>query len=173
MLCDIGCGDGTNLIYCASGSYGIETDRQRADTAQGRGLNIYHRDILKEDISDLRKVDAVWCSAVLEHVSSPHLFLQRIGELMNPGALLAVYVPVVPLFEFLSTTPGIGKYVSGFREEGHISAFVPETLRFACEAAGYKTLEVSPFYPGPLSMMNKVPGINRLAGRCMYIGVKE
>ena len=48
--------------------------------------------------------------------------------------------------------------------------FVPATIRFACERAGFETLEVSPFYPGPLRALNGVPVANRIVDGVVYVG---
>ena len=78
VLCDVGCAYGMNLVYCAPGSYGIEIEDYAVKFARSLGLTIYQRDVLNDDLSDLPKVEAVWCSAVLEHVDSPHIFLRKL-----------------------------------------------------------------------------------------------
>ena len=65
-LCDIGCSYGTNLLYSAPGSYGIEIDEQKAKFASSISLTVYQRNAMYDDLSDLPKVEAIWCSAVLE-----------------------------------------------------------------------------------------------------------
>ena len=100
-LADVGCSYGMNLLHCARGSYGIEIDDREARFARGLGLPVYHRDAMIDDLSDLPRVDAVWCAAVLEHVDSPHVFLRRLHELLLPEGLLVIFVPTIPLFRFL------------------------------------------------------------------------
>lgn len=173
VLCDIGCSYGTNLIYCLPGSYGIEIDSRKVSFAKSIGLKVYQRDFLKDDISDLPKVEVIWCSAVLEHVESPYIFLIKIHHILNPGGLLIIYVPTIPLFPQLSSIPWIKKYISGFNNKDHINAFIPSTLKFICERAGFYTVEISPFYPNFFSAFNRVPVINRLVGRVVYIGQKK
>lgn len=172
VLCDIGCSYGMNLIYCAPGSYGIEIDKRKVEFAKSLGIMVYERDFQKDDISDLPKVDAVWCSAVLEHVESPFIFLKKIYQLLNCEGLLFLYTPTIPILPSLSNLSGIGKFVSGFNSIDHINAFVPSTLKFICEKAGFYTVEVSPFFPAFFSVFNKVPIINRLIGRIVYVGKK-
>ena len=134
---------------------------------------VFQRDFLKDDISDLTKVDIVWCSAVLEHVESPFIFLKKIYQLLNSGGLLFLYTPIIPILPFLGNLPGIGKYISGFNNKDHIYAYVPITLKFLCERAGFYTIEVSPFYPSFLRIFNKIPIINQLTGRVVYVGQKN
>lgn len=170
ILCDIGCAYGTNLIYCAQGSYGIEIDKRKVEFAKSIGLMVYERDFLKDDISELPKADIVWCSAVLEHVESPYIFLKKICHILRPNGLIVIYVPTIPLFPKFSSIPWIKKYISGFNNQDHINAFVPSTLKFICERAGFYTIEVSPFYPSFFSAFNKIPIINQLTGRIIYVG---
>jgi SAM-dependent methyltransferase len=172
ILCDVGCGYGMNLFHCATGSYGIEVDGLRVKFANSLGLNVFQRDIINDNVSDLPKVEVVWCSAVLEHVSSPHIFLKKLYILLRQDSLLILYVPTIPTLPWLQRIPGLGRYVSGYKAQDHINAFVPSTLRFTCEQAGFRTIEISPFYPGPLRFLDHFPVFNRITGRCVYIGQK-
>lgn len=172
ILCDIGCSYGMNLIFCAEGSFGIEIDEYAVKFARSLGLTVYQRDVLNDDLSDLPKAEVVWCSAVLEHVDSPHVFLRKLHMLLKPGGLLALYVPTIPLIPWFRRLPRIGKYFSGHLASDHVNAFVPSTLKFICERAGFKTIEVSPFFPFPLSLLNTVPIAQRMIDGCVYIGEK-
>lgn len=85
VLCDVGCSYGMNLLFCVPGSYGIEIDGYAVAFARSLGLTVYQRDVLNDDLSDLPKVEAIWCSAVLEHVDSPHMFLRKLHLLLKPA----------------------------------------------------------------------------------------
>ena len=97
VVCDIGCGYGMNIIHCQPESYGIEVDKYAVDFARSIGLTVHKRDFLHDSIDDLPKVDAVWCSAVLEHVESIHIFLRKMALLLKPNGLLVIFVPTIPL----------------------------------------------------------------------------
>ena len=172
ILCDIGCSYGTNLIFCSRESYGIEIDKRKIELAKSIGLLVYERDLQKEEIDDLPKVEIVWCSAVLEHLESPYIFLKKINQLLKSNGLEFIYVSTIPLFPWLRFTPVLGKFVSGYNNNDHLYAFVPSTLKFICERAGFKTVELSPFYPGLFKSFNPIPFINRLVGRIVYVGKK-
>jgi len=86
--------------------------------------------------------------------------------------MVALYVPTLPLALSLKRLPLIHRYLTGHLSGDHINAFTPESLRFFCERAGFKTIEVSPFYPFPISLFNHVPLAKRLIGKCIYIGEK-
>lgn len=170
VLCDVGCAYGVNLLYCAPGSYGIEIEEEKVKFAKSLGLPVYQRDVINDDLTDLPKVEAVWCSAVLEHATSPHIFLKNIRFLLEPERMLIIYAPTIPLFPKFEYLPVLGRYIKGYKGNGHINAFVPATLKYTCEKAGFRTIEVSPFYPGALGVFNHFPLVNRLIGRCIYVG---
>lgn len=172
VLCDVGCAYGMNLVFCAPGSYGIEIEEYEVKFASSLGLTVYQRDVINDDLCDLPKAEVVWCSAVLEHVDSPHIFLRKVHMLLKPEGLLVLYVPTIPLFPWLRKLPKIGRYFAGHLAADHINAFVPSTLRFFCERAGFKTIEVSPFYPGFFRFLNHIPVANRLIDGCVYVGRK-
>lgn len=171
-ICDLGCGYGVNLVYCRPGSYGIEVDKYSADFARSIGLTVYERDFMRDSVDDLPAVDAVWCSAVIEHVESVHIFLRKMALILKPGGLLAVYVPTIPLIPALRYLPVLGRYTTGYLHSDHINAFTPATLRFFCERSGFETLELSPFMPGLLSVFNHVPLLHQLVSGCAYVGRK-
>lgn len=172
VICDIGCGYGMNLLYCQPGSYGIEVDKYPVDFARSIGLTVHDIDFMHEPVESLPLVDVVWCSALVEHVESIHVFLRKISLILKPQGLVVVYVPSIPLFPFLKNIPSLARYTTGYLYSDHINAFTPSTLRFFCERAGYETLEVSPFMPAPLSLFNHVPLLNRLVDGVTYIGRK-
>ena len=169
-VADVGCSYGMNLLHCASGSYGIEYDEREVRFARGLGLPVFRRDAMRDDLSDLSRVEAVWCAAVLEHVDAPHVFLRKLHDLLDPGGLLAVFVPTIPLFPFLGRLPRVGGYFNGHVAQDHVNAFTAETLAFTCERAGFQSLEVSPFYPGLLRPLNHAPLFSKLIDGCVYVG---
>jgi SAM-dependent methyltransferase len=172
VVCDIGCGYGMNLVYCQPGSYGIEVDRYAVKFARSIGLTIHELDFMHGCVDELPEVDAVWCSALLEHVESVHTFLRKIALLLKPGGLMVIYVPTIPLVPLIQHIPGLNRFITGHLYSDHINAFTPSTLRFFCERAGYETLEVSPFMPAPLAVFNHVPLLNRLVDGVTYVGRK-
>lgn len=172
VICDIGCGYGMNLVHCKPDSYGIEVDNYPIKFAQSIGLTVHQIDFMHHDISDFPKVDAVWCSALLEHVESIHTFLRRISLLLKDGGLIIIYVPTIPLIPALKHIKPLSHYFTGYLYSDHINAFTPSTLDFFCQRAGYETLEVSPFLPIPLSIFNHIPILNRIVDGVTYVGKK-
>lgn len=172
IVCDIGCSYGAALMFCKEGSYGIDIEPYESAFARSIGLKVYQRDFLNDPIADLPKVEAIWCSAVLEHVESIHVFLRRMALLLQPEGLVAIYVPTIPLIPALRLLPPLRKYTTGYLYSDHINAFTPSTLRFFCERAGFETLEVSPFLPSIAALANRIPLVNRVVDGCVYIGRK-
>lgn len=64
-VADIGCGYGMALVGCPEGSYGIDIEAYQAEFARSIGIEVFDRNFVEGDISDLPKVRAVWCAAVL------------------------------------------------------------------------------------------------------------
>ena len=155
-LCDVGCAYGGMLVYCAPGSYGIEVEPYEVRFARSIGLEVIGRDIVADVLSDLPPVDVVWSRDVLEHVDSPHVVLRKLHGLLAPGGLVFIAVPTVPPVAVLQHLPVAGPYFGGHLHGDHINAFTPATLRFTCERAGFETIELTPFYPSPFSVFNKI-----------------
>lgn len=170
-LCDVGCSYGMNLAFVQPGSYGLEVEEYPVKFANSIGLRVERLNIY-DDLSSLPKVEAVWCSAVLEHVNSPHIFLRKLHQLLKSNGIIVIFVPTIPLLPWLSRFPFLGKYLTGYLHEDHINAFTPETLKFFCEFAGFRTLEVSPFYPPPLNLFNHLSPVNKIIDGCVYVGQK-
>lgn len=169
-LCDVGCGFGENLVFAAPGSVGLDIDRGSVEFAQALGLDVRLRDVLHDNLGDVPPAEAIWCAAVLEHVESTHLLLRRLYSLLEPNGLLAVYVPTIPALPGLGRIPFLRRLVSGYGHSDHINAFVPATLKFVCEHAGFETLQVSPMLPGPLRRVERMPPLPRLIGLTVYVG---
>ena len=171
-ICDVGCSYGMNLIYCNPDSYGIEILPECADFAKAIGLNVYTRDVVKDSVADLPKVDAIWCCAVLEHVDSPHVFMRKISTLLEPGGLVFFWVPTIPPmpWRLMRYIPRMRKHMVAHTHSDHINAFTPSTLRFMCERAGFELIEMNAMYPGPLRFLGR--WLFALDG-VMFIGRKK
>lgn len=166
-LCDVGCAYGANLFFTQPGSYGVELNADYVNFAQGVGLTVHQRDVVEDELSDLAPVDAVWCSAVIEHVDSPHILLRKLHLLLKPGALLLLFAPIMPPLPLLRHLPKYGSNFASHLHEDHVSAFTPQTLRFTCERAGFETVEMTALYRPPLSILNRVLF---LQATCLYVG---
>lgn len=169
-LCDIGCAYGSNLVFCQPGSYGLEIEPYEVNFAKSLGLEIYQHDVVHDNVSDLPKAEVAWCSAIVEHLESPHTFLRKVHMILKPGGLLVVFVPTIPLIRSLKYIPPLAPYVTAHEHGDHVNAFSPRTLSFTCERAGFRTLEVSPLLPGILSPFSRL--LRSVIDGCVYIGNK-
>ena len=116
----------------------------------------------------------MWCGAVLEHVESPHRFLRKVHQLLEPSGLLVLFVPAISSVGGLALhrLPWIGRYFVGYLASDDINAFTPSTVAFTCERAGFEiieTIEVTPSFPGPFSLFNRVPPLASLVDGSTYI----
>jgi SAM-dependent methyltransferase len=166
-LCDVGCCYGANLFFTRPGSYGIEMNGDYVRFAQGLGLTVHERNVVEDDLTDLPRVDAVWCSAVVEHVDSPHVLLRKLHLLLKPRGLLLLFAPIFPLVQSLRFLPRYGKNFTSHLHDDHVSAFTAKTLRFTCERAGFETVELTALYRRPFSIFNRTLF---LPATCMYVG---
>jgi SAM-dependent methyltransferase len=166
-LCDVGCAYGANLFFTKPGSYGLEFNADYARFAQSVGLNVHQRNVVDDDLSDLPQVDVVWCAAVIEHVDSPHILLRKLHLLLKPRGLLLLFAPILPLIPALRHLPKYGRNFTSHLHEDHVSAFTRQTLRFACERAGFETVELTALYRPPFSVLNRRLF---LQATCMYVG---
>lgn len=166
-VADVGCCYGANLFFTRPGSYGLELNDAYVRFARGVGLPVHRRDVVEDDLSDLPRVDAVWCSAVIEHVDSPHVLLRKLHLLLKPGGLLLLFAPVMPPVPALARLPRFGKNFTSHLHDDHVSAFVPKTLRFTCERAGFETVELTALYRKPFSVFSRSLF---LPATCLYVG---
>jgi SAM-dependent methyltransferase len=169
ILCDVGCGYGSNLLYCSPDSYGIEITESAVDFARSIGLTVYHRDIFS-DLSDLPRAEVIWCADVLEHVETPHGFLRKLAQLLQKDGLLFIKVPAIPLYRL--PLPVLKRYQTGYSASDHINGFTCATLRFLCERSGFKTISAGPFISPVLRILNHIPLLAENLGQAVYIGSK-
>ncbi len=96
-LLDLGCGAGAYLALCRLGGWdgkGVEIDARAVEVARKHlGLSVHHGSILDAPFPPA-SFDVANLSHVLEHVGNPREVLSRVRELLVPGGLLSVSVPV-------------------------------------------------------------------------------
>jgi SAM-dependent methyltransferase len=161
-----------NLAYCTQDSYGVEILPECGEFARALGLNVYTRDVVKDSLADLQKVEAIWCCAVLEHVDAPHVFLRKLATMLSPGGMIFLWIPTIPPlpWRLLKCISFMRPHMVAHTHSDHVNAFTPSTIRFMCERAGFETVEVSAMYPGIFSWLNRWLFV--LDG-AMYIGRKK
>jgi SAM-dependent methyltransferase len=172
-IADVGCNYGMTLVQCRPGSFGLELDELEAKFGRSIGLDVRTRNVLTDDLSDLPKVDVVWCAATLEHVDAPHVFLRRLYTLLKPAGELVIEVPCALPAKWMRRLPGATRIYGD--HDDHVNSFSPTSLARFCERAGFA--EQALFrYSTPLVRRQvpvwaaRIPPLSLLAQSIIYIG---
>ena len=156
---DVGSAYGHAISLFGPGSYGLELNPHCVAFANAVGLTTYPRNAETGDLSELPRVDAVWCRDVLEHVDSPHILLRKLWYLLKDDGLAFVVVPMTSGLRALRHFKPFHRRTSGFLAADHRNFFTAATLRLTCERAGYEVHELTA----------GIPVVGRLVDR-LFIG---
>ncbi len=153
---DIGCAYGNSFLYWREDSEGVEIQKQMVEFLKSLGKTTYRLDV-ESGFPSLKQenYDAIYCTALIEHLQSPHLFLTRLRPLLKPHGVLAISCPVVPPLFFQN----LWELAVGYRSwlaKGHLHFFTPKTSKLMIERAGFKVIkQYSPaFYR--ISILRKI-----------------
>jgi 2-polyprenyl-3-methyl-5-hydroxy-6-metoxy-1,4-benzoquinol methylase len=105
---DIGCSNGSLLLAAlgkgASECVGVDVSEPRLSSARqlcdGSGIELLLADLASDDLSTLRPFDLVFCTDVLEHVTSIPGIVSAMGRHLAAGSDARIFVT---LFNYLST----------------------------------------------------------------------
>ncbi len=159
-VCDAASGYGHYLRYFGANSYGLEISGEHVQFANAMGLNVYKRNILDDDLSDLPKVDMVFSIATIEHVESPHTFLRKMYNLLKDDGILVLETSSRPIYKWFNRT---GFLRPIYDEHGdHISFFTPDSFKWYAKRAGFDALDCF-LWSAPL--VNRFKRINPLTTR--------
>jgi hypothetical protein len=102
---DIGCGTGELLSAASDNAFevlGIESDRNLANFVSNHGLNVVNQSFDQECSEQyLKKAGIVSLINILEHITDPIIFLNKVVHGMSDGVIL-IEVPRHPSFASLS-----------------------------------------------------------------------
>ena len=160
---DVGCSYGHYLIHFGEGSVGLDAIDHYCEFGKAIGLDIRKCNVEVELPVENVSFDAVWCSALLEHVVAPHLLLLRFHKVLKDDGLLFINVPTVPPNIVLEKLIKIAQGHIGYKAVEHINAFTKKTLEFTIERAGYKIIEINTSRPVN-ALLNKIT--NPILIRC-------
>jgi 2-polyprenyl-3-methyl-5-hydroxy-6-metoxy-1,4-benzoquinol methylase len=101
-------------------------------------LNAIHGDFLQHDFGD-KKFDIVCMWDTIEHLRSPHLYIKKISDHMNPGGIIAI------------TTGDIESSMSRIRKEKwrlihpptHVHYFSKKSITFLLQNYGFSVIHQS------------------------------
>jgi SAM-dependent methyltransferase len=114
--------------------------------------------------------DAVWCSNLLEHVTSPHNMLRAFYNNLKPGGLLFLKIPLIPhpVFGWIYSRL-VG--VPGYAAEEHLYAYSRSTAAFIVERAGFVVLEANCFWPSIRPISDAIsPLLSRIGTTITVVG---
>lgn len=106
-----------------SRAWGYEVNRACIEAAQAKGLDVRYADVVTEDVPIAA---VIVCTEVLEHLTDPHGFARRLGEL---GAQYGVF-----------SSPH-SETVEGHHEWNHAWAWDRPGYRAMLEEAGWEVLK--------------------------------
>jgi SAM-dependent methyltransferase len=140
---DVGCGAGGALSALAEmGEWdvrGLELDAEAARQAARRGFDVRQGDLVDTDFPP-ESFDLIRMGHVIEHVRDPMATLRRAFELLRPGGILFGETPNIDCWDFRL----FGRYWGALHFPRHIVLFSPETIRRACEEAGFMAPRIVP-----------------------------
>lgn len=94
-LLDVGCGSGSfvrRALEMGVTAEGCDPDERAVAACLSQGLSVIRGDIYSERL-DGKQFDVITLNHVVEHVSDPCKFLERLYELLVPGGLLWIALP--------------------------------------------------------------------------------
>lgn len=150
---DVGCGKGDYLAKFGPGSVGLELKEEYVEAARAKGLDARQVNLTVDGIPPaLGKFDAIWASALIEHLNSPHEFLVALHQALNPDGLLVALVPV--------TGPVSRGPWRGFLAVDHVNFFTPRTFRYTLARGGFDVV-----WMGTASLPWAPLAVSRMAAR--------
>ena len=161
-----------NLVHCHEDAYRVEFDDRESDFPQRLGLTVFERDFVRNDVFDLPKVEAVWCGVERCSSTSNRLIgscAKSTSFSSRADSWFCSCRRSRPSAVSLSTGFRGSEDTFGYLASDHINAFTPSTVAFTCERAGFETIEVTPSFPGPFSLFNRVPPLASLVDGSTYI----
>lgn len=139
---DIGCSHGEFLINFGNESMGITNKDHQVEYGKEKNLNIVFGDIESESCPINKRFDVIFANNLLEHLYSPHNFLENIKKYLKQDGILILGVPCAPK---LSTLLFLKKF-RGSMAGTHINFFTRYTLKKTVERSGWRPITVRGFH---------------------------
>jgi len=129
---DVGCGNGllvSELRRSGAQAYGLDSSASAIALCRKRGVPVFPYE-LSDPRLDAERFDIITAIEVIEHVTSPTRFLDRLRGLLAPGGVLFIGTGS---WELVRRQPGTPYLMP----EGHICYFTPRTLAKFFSKAGF------------------------------------
>lgn len=147
---DLGCAAGNYLRHFGPGSVGLELSPADLAKCREQGLEVREADL--DDTLPVHEgeFDAVFCSNVLEHVSSPIHLLREARRSLREGGRVVLALPIEGS---LSDLMRRNRYFEN--HDGHIYAFSPRNTKRLLAAADF-AVESHHVEPWPAELLNRL-----------------
>lgn len=132
-ILEVGCGvGGLASTFQERGAeyHGIDIDERVVNAARARGVAVVeHRDLL--DVEDATGFDVICSSQVLEHITEPIVFVNKVCSLLRPGGIIHFDVPNHGTLAGWPSRlfPIIGQRYGAVTYPHHPIAYTPRALR--------------------------------------------
>ena len=134
---DVGCAAGNYLELFDGRSVGFDISTADLEACECKGLPVTLCEFNQGLACQSGKLDAVFCSHVMEHVNSPINLLKDCRRVLCDGGLLILGLP------FEKTLAGLlGKVKYFEHHEGHLYAFSLENVRVLLQKAGFSPPDI-------------------------------
>ena len=130
---DFGCGDGSTICQVSEADktaqlFVYDLDKRKEEFIRNKCNLKYFYD--QSEFENLKKVDAIIMSHVLEHIENPLEILSKLRDKIKDGGILAVQVPNID-----RNYIDLGVY-------DHVSHFSKETLKFISIESGWQVIKI-------------------------------
>jgi len=165
---DVGCRTGDFLLHYNPEVIkdAVELSSEYAETARRRGIVVYN-DFLENVNFAGKKYDIVTAYAVLEHLSKPFMFLDKIDEIINSQGILAV---LIPSFETLKVylIDKMKKRWHMYSPPEHLNFFSQTLLDHYLSNKGFTLIDRYWTSGGMFNPFRSIYFANRLFAKIMY-----
>lgn len=113
------------------GARGVEVSHEMVEFGRAHGLSIHEGTVFTLP-PEWNNIDVAYMGDVLEHIAEPHAFLKKLHEIMRPGGILAIEVPLTYQLTLSGLPIGLYNMLRGrfgymyFLPAQHRGAFVPK-----------------------------------------------
>lgn len=152
---DVGCADGTlgEIIKRERGCevYGVEINKNIADTAREKLDNVFCMDIETADLPFNGDMDVIIFADILEHLFSPWKVLENSARWLKPEGIVVASIPNIAHYSIISDLlRGRWDYIpSGLLCISHIRFFTRASIEDMFARSGYSILDIQPHdFPG-------------------------
>lgn len=138
-LADIGCGNGRYLSTMQSLGWavqGVELSEHGVKSCRAAKVPVHHGDLISANFPSA-EFDVVTVRHVIEHINSPHAFMQELSRILKPGGRLIIETP---------NSQALGRQLFGanwFANEvpRHLILYSPQSLSRLASQYGLSTVD--------------------------------